>query len=135
MRRRRFLLLAVAAAPALAAETSRESARGTLTLTHDGRPVLQTSDSKAIFLQGDESTMGVLRDERLRNSDFLVLGKFDGPDHFTIDPIHKRAMFVLKDGKQFTISYWCEVCAIRTYSPGKCACCQQETNLDLREKP
>jgi hypothetical protein len=31
------------------------------------------------------------------------------------------------------ITYWCDVCSIRTYTPGKCWCCQQETTLDLRD--
>jgi len=53
--------------------------------------------------------------------------------HFEVDPIHTRAMFVHKDGKRLTISYWCEVCYIRTYTPGTCVCCQKYTDLDLKD--
>ena len=42
-------------------------------------------------------------------------------------------MLVHRDGKKYTISYWCPVCSIRTYTPGKCMCCQEETHLDLEE--
>jgi hypothetical protein len=31
------------------------------------------------------------------------------------------------------VTYWCEVCAIRTYTPGECMCCQENTELDLRD--
>jgi hypothetical protein len=31
------------------------------------------------------------------------------------------------------ITYWCDVCSIRAYTPGPCVCCQQETTLDLRD--
>ena len=31
------------------------------------------------------------------------------------------------------VTYWCEVCAIRSYTPGLCVCCRDETTLDLRD--
>ena len=52
---------------------------------------------------------------------------------FRVDPIHKRNMFVHKEGKRLMISYWCSVCSIRTWQPGSCLCCQDETELDLGE--
>ena len=69
----------------------------------------------------------------LSGMELELIGKFSAPDLFTVDPIHTRAMFVHKNGKRYLITYWCELCAIRTYTPGKCWCCQQETQLDLRE--
>ena len=32
------------------------------------------------------------------------------------------------------VSYWCEVCSIRTFTPGVCMCCQDETAVDLKER-
>ena len=60
-------------------------------------------------------------------------GVREGEGKFRVDQIHKRNMFVHRDGKRLMISYWCEVCSIRTWSPGKCMCCQDETALDLKE--
>jgi hypothetical protein len=60
-------------------------------------------------------------------------GHFSGPAQFIVDPIHTKALFVYHDGKRHTISYWCKVCSIRTYSPGPCMCCQEYTALDLQE--
>lgn len=86
-----------------------------------------------MFLEGDEPTNGVLGDRRLAEADLELIGQFTATDQFLVDPIHTRSMFVHKDGKRLYITYWCEVCAIRTYTPGLCVCCQQETQLDLRE--
>jgi hypothetical protein len=66
-------------------------------------------------------------------TDFEAIGHFNSPDHFEIDPIHTRSMFVHKDGQRLMITYWCDVCYIRTYTPGTCVCCQKYTDLDLRE--
>jgi hypothetical protein len=106
-----------------------ESVRGTLTQS----AVLTTPDGKTILLDGDDSTRAVLNDERLRGMDFEALGHFTAANRFLIDPIHERAMFVHKDGKRLFITYWCDVCYIRTWTPGNCRCCQKYTNLDLRE--
>jgi hypothetical protein len=29
------------------------------------------------------------------------------------------------------VSYWCDICTIRSYTPGPCVCCQKDTTLDL----
>lgn len=77
--------------------------------------------------------MGVLNDKRLAGSDLEAIGHFESPEHFEVDPIHLKSMFVHKDGKRFQITYWCDVCYIRTYTPGPCWCCQKPTDLDLIE--
>lgn len=109
------------------------SIRGKLTQSPDNKPVLELSDRKLVLLEGDEATMGVLNDKRLWGTDFEAIGHYNSPGHFEVDPIHTRAMWVHKDGKRLTISYWCDVCYIRTYSPGICVCCQKYTDLDLSE--
>jgi hypothetical protein len=48
-------------------------------------------------------------------------------------PKPATAMFVHKDGRVKAIAYWCDVCWIRTYTPGPCWRCQKETLLDLRD--
>lgn len=103
--------------------------RGKLVTSPDGKPALQTADG-LILLSGDEPTVGVLKDKRLAGVEFEVLGALNG-NQVTIDPIHTRAMFVHKDGKRLLVTYWCDVCYIRTYTPGVCWCCQDETALDL----
>jgi hypothetical protein len=132
--RRRMFALALIAVPALAAEPSSESVEGVLSVDPSGHPALRTKDGRLIALAGDPSTVGALKDTRLAGTDFEALGHFTAPGEFTVDPIYKRAMFVHKDGKRLMVTYWCDVCGIRSYTPGPCWCCQQETELDLREK-
>jgi hypothetical protein len=115
------------------AAAATPSVRGKLTRSRDNKVALETADHKLIALDGDGPTVGVLDDQRLWGSDFEALGHFNTPDHFEIDGIHNRAMFVHRDGQRLMITYWCDVCYIRTYTPGICVCCQKYTDLDLRE--
>ena len=84
-------------------------------------------------LTGDAGTMLVLGDPRLNGLDFEVVGE-PAPGLFLVGPLHKRSMFVHQGGKRLTITYWCQVCSIRTFTPGVCMCCQDETAVDLKEK-
>jgi hypothetical protein len=133
---RRFFLLTAGllglAATAFAAVPGL-SIRGKLTRSPDQKPALETAPGKLVYLEGDDATMGVLNDKRVWGPDFEAIGHFNSPDHFEIDPIHTRSMFVHKNGKRLMITYWCDVCYIRTYTPGTCVCCQKYTDLDLRE--
>ena len=131
MKRRRFFL--VLASLPVAAAGPGTGLRGRLVQDPLRPPGLKTPDGKLVELEGDEATVGVLRDPRLRNEDFEVLGAFTGPGKFRIDPIHDRALFVYRGGTRLVVTYWCETCAIRTYTPGICQCCQEDTALDPRD--
>ncbi|MCC6588982.1 MAG: hypothetical protein IT168_19955 [Bryobacterales bacterium] len=113
------------------AEDAKASLRGRL---HTGAQPTLAAGSQPVVLTGDKATMSVLADDRLKDADFEVRGQALVNGTFQVGPIHTRAMFVHKGGKILMISYWCEVCSIRTYTPGKCMCCQDETALDLKEK-
>jgi hypothetical protein len=118
----------------LRSQPDKTSLRGRLAAAGDGSPVLEVEARGRIRLTGDAPTVGVLKDRRLAGSDFEVIGRFLAEGAFQIDPIHLRALFVHRGGRRLLVTYWCELCAIRTYTPGICFCCQQETALDLREK-
>ena len=129
MRRRSFLPLLLFAVPALAIETEAEAVRGKLM----AGPAARTSGGKTIALSGDDPTMAVLADERLSGVDLEVHGHTSAPDQFAIDKIHTRSLFAYQNGKKLMVTYWCDVCYIRTYSPGKCWCCQKNTDLDPQD--
>lgn len=120
------------AALARAATETAQGLRGRL-VTGDA-PILETSGGGSLRLTGDKGTMLVLADGRLKNADFEVVGVTAEPGLVRVDPLHKRAMFVHQGGKRLMITYWCEVCSIRTFTPGVCMCCQDETALDLKER-
>lgn len=129
---RRSLLLALLTAMRGAAAVPGLAIRGRLVQSADHKPALALPGQKLVGLTGDEPTMGVLNDKRLAGMELEAIGHFNSPDQFEVDPIHTKALFVHKDGKKLSISYWCDVCYIRTYSPGICVCCQKYTDLDLR---
>lgn len=106
--------------------------RGRLTRNAQGEPTLTPVSGTPISLTGDAPTMGVLRDERLAGTEFEVVGERAASGPVRIRPIHTRSLFAYRDGRRLMVTYWCDICTIRTYTPGKCACCQEETQLDLR---
>ena len=121
------------AAPCLA-QGGVEKVRGILISGPGGQPALKTSQGQLVLPEGDQATEGVLHDKRLAGADMELWGKALPGGRFMVGPIHTRSIFVYKAGKRLMVTYWCDVCAIRTYTPGLCWCCQQETKLDLREK-
>jgi hypothetical protein len=133
MRVLRVAFLFVAAFAAFAEGPKASVVTGTLMQREGMPPAIQAPDGKLVALGGDPDTLGVLNDKRLRGAHLEVKGHFDG-GLFAVDPIHTDALHVHKDGKRLIITYWCELCAIRTYTPGICWCCQENTELDLREK-
>jgi hypothetical protein len=138
MKRRRALLAIIpglAGSTALLRAAAAESAGQTTIrgkLVTGPNPVLSVG-TRQVKLSGDEPTMGVLKDDRLNGVDFEAIGAAKSQDDLAIDKIHTRSMFVHKDGKRLMVTYWCDVCYIRTYTPGICWCCQKNTDLDLRE--
>src|SRR4051794_14249006 len=130
--RKLLVMLALTAAVCFSDSPGSGTVRGKLVLSEGKAPALQV-DSKLVTLDGDEATKGVLNDKRLAGADIEAVGRFTSPDRFVVNAIHTKALFVYHDGKRHTISYWCKVCSIRTYSPGPCMCCQENTALDLQE--
>jgi hypothetical protein len=107
--------------------------RGKLTQRAGQPPALQTADGRLVTLEGDEPALKVLNDKRLNGADLEASGHFTAADRFQVDPNHARTVLAHKDGKLKMITYWCDVCSIRSYEPGPCWCCQAETVLELRD--
>lgn len=133
MRFLRVLLVSAIALGCLAEVQKSTPVRGKLRQREGKPPAVETADHKLISLDGDEPTKKILNDKRLNGFDLEAKGRFTAPDEFVVDPLHTKAMFVHKEGRLKVITYWCDLCSIRTYSPGLCWCCQQETTLDLRD--
>ncbi len=131
---RRFLLTLPALWPsAQAGKNEKETLRGRLRQDEKLPPALVTRDGRTVTLEADSPSEAVLRDRRLASEDFEVVGRFRAPDVFVVDPIHERALFVWRGGRRLVVTYWCDVCSIRAWSPGRCQCCQEEMRLDLRD--
>lgn len=139
MRRRQFGVILLAAGASLlrglaaTGPATRDSVKGKL-VQRTGKPsVIRTDDGREIMLFGDEDTQKVLHDPRLADVTLEAIGHFTAPGQFAVEPIFEKNLFVLKNGKRLRITYWCDVCSIRTYSPGTCVCCQKWTDLDLQD--
>ena len=118
---------------ALSAAEKTETIEGKL-IVHSGKaPALETAAHNVIALDGDQPTRKVLQDERVNVFDVHVTGHFTAPGKFLVDPQHTHALKVHQHDKLQMITYWCEVCGIRAYTPGPCVCCQAETELELRD--
>lgn len=133
MTRRRFSAILLFTPVAAIAAEGRATVTGRLQSSTGGSVLLKTEDGRLITLEGDVSTKAVLRDPRVIKEHFEAVGEWKSADSFLIDPIHKKALFIRRDGQLLVITYWCEVCAIRTYAPGRCQCCQEDTALDPRD--
>jgi hypothetical protein len=129
-----FLCLLPLARPLTAADNIKaETLRGNLIVQSGQQPAVETPDHHRILLDGDQPTRKVLHDERVNGFEMEARGHFTAPDRFLIDPQHTRALLVRERGHLKMITYWCDVCGIRAYTPGPCVCCQKETELDLRD--
>lgn len=115
------------------ADAASVTVRGMLIAREGQTPAIETADHKVVTLAGDGSTEHVLHDKRLAGMEIEAKGHFAAPDRFQVDPFHTHALATFKNGKRLMITYWCDVCSIRSYEPGPCWCCQRETSLDLRE--
>ena len=90
---------------------------------------LVTDTGEVHPLVKDVRSRGFWMDKRLRDRPMeLHVHKFPGlPFVRLIDT------YSFKDGKKFAVDYWCTVCAITTFEPGPCPCCQDA--IELRERP
>ncbi len=127
-------LLLLLAAGLCGAAAPQASLHGKLVQQEGKPPGVDPGGHKLVYVEGEPETLAVLGDQRLAGSEVELAGQFKDPEHFAVGPFYaSKSIFVWKDGKKHTVSYWCPVCSIRAYTPGKCVCCQQETHLDLQE--
>ena len=126
-------IVALAALLGAAPSPPAETLRGTLAISAGHAPALVTAEGREVKLDGDPDTRKILDDPRLNGFEVEAKGHFTAPGRFAIAPIHTRAIMVRRDGKLMLITYFCELCNIRAWTPGPCACCQRETTLELRD--
>lgn len=131
----RYCLFFLAIATTLSAATlpPATTLRGKLAIHENAPATVQTSANQTITLSADDTISKVLADPRLNGFEVEAKGHFTAPDKFRIDPSHTIPFLVRKDGHLKMVTYWCDVCSIRDYTPGPCRCCQRETALDLRD--
>ncbi len=119
-------LLLASGLPAVAAA---ESIQGRLAQPVEGRPLqLIAADGSTVELAVDEFLERTMRDPPLAGRTWEALGRKTADGRFEVD----RA-FTIKNGRRHRVTFYCEICHITTYEPGRCMCCQEMT--ELREIP
>ena len=79
--------------------------------------ILRTHFAKALF------------EDRRYEKETLVLSGRLYPGSSALDVTRFRWV---KDGRVEELYYWCEVCAIKTVDPDRCACCQADVEFRTR---
>ncbi len=104
-------------------------------LAHQGRaPVLKVPvrggrEVKTYRLvPSDEYTSALLGDNRIHGWELRVEGRRKGKDIFQVE-----RLFSVRDGRLHKVTYFCHICNITSYKPGRCDCCQEPT--EVREVP
>ena len=119
-----FLALAAVTAGALPAADRMQVLRGHLRQAPGKEPVIEAADHKSYKVSGDEFTKAQMADSKLNGREMELDGRFTGADQFEASRI-----YTVKNGKRYDVTYWCDVCSIRTHMPGRCMCCQGPTEL------
>ena len=125
------LLLAVLSAAVLTAADApdRATIQGAVSVQDDQTLVLTTAAGVAHELIVEEpDPFHTLQDPALAGRTWELEGFHREGDRFEV-----RALSTIKDGKRYQVSYYCEICHITSYRPGRCMCCQKM--VELRETP
>ena len=94
-----------------------------------GIVALVTDSGEVHPLIKDVRSRGFFMDKRLRDRPMeLHVHKYA-----SLPFVRLIDVYSFKDGKKYKPDYWCTICAITTYQPGPCPCCQDE--IQLRERP
>ncbi len=90
---------------------------------------LKTGDGKIHPLLPTDSAAAVWMDERFRQRELQITARaFPDTDHVEVIKLQS-----LLSGKLHDLYYYCDVCAITTFKPGPCECCQDP--VVFTEKP
>ena len=86
----------------------------------------------------EDLTFHLRRGEFAFKSDLDVVGAMHAEIYLSVDApdtdLWAKVYDVAPDGKRFAVTYWCEKCAIRTYTPGTCWCCRRSSACRTRSR-
>ncbi len=109
------ILLAVAAQDA--------ALQGRLVVEPGKPPVLESGGTPVRLTSARRSIRDTLQDSRISGKELKVIGRSQPDGLFEVDEFY----VVRPDGALYRLVYFCSVCNITRFGPGKCECCQQPT--------
>lgn len=90
---------------------------------------LKTANGKIYPLLPTDSAAAVWMDERFRQRELQITARaFPNTDYIEVIKLQSWLSRKLHD-----LYYYCDVCAITTFKPGPCECCQEP--VEFRETP
>src|SRR5579872_267066 len=119
-----LFVLALAASLSAATLPSATTLCGKLAIHPNGPATVETPDHHTVTLSADDTISQVLSDSRIDGFEVQVKGHFTAADKFQVDPFHTVPLLVRKEGHLKMVTYWCDVCSIRAYTPeiGRASC-------------
>ncbi len=123
-----LLVLSAAIGFPASARSARADSPATLQgkLLNDGDavPILKTTEKEYRLAARTNWLLHTLQDHRLAGREIRAAGELQADGKFKVNHFH-----TLRDGKAYRVRYFCEVCNIEAFEPGKCVCCQEPTEL------
>ncbi len=118
-----FVLGFVAAAWLVAAPAQESAIDGRL-VVEPGKPAAVEMEGKSVPLTSErKSIRDTLQDARISGKRLKLIGRQRPDGSFEVDEFY----VVRPDGSLYRLVYFCDVCNITRFGPGKCECCQQPT--------
>ncbi len=125
----RRVLAVVALAVVASGSATAATVRGRLEPPADGEALrLVSATGEVVRLVAGEGLERTLRDPQLAGRTWEIRGTRMDDGQIEVEKI-----FTVKSGELHRVTYYCEICHIITHEPGRCMCCQGDT--DLREVP
>ena len=94
-----------------------------------GQSVALVTESGELYpIIKDLRSRGLFMDKRMHHRPMeLEVHRYAGLPFLQVIEVYS-----VKEGKKYRVDYWCSICAISTFQPGPCPCCQAE--IELREQ-
>jgi len=89
----------------------------------------KTADGRLITLLRTRNSEALFADARLREKELILKGPFNA----TTGGMEAIVFRSVKGGVAHSLFYWCDICTIRSITPGECVCCREP--VELREIP
>jgi len=96
---------------------------------HEHEWVFKTTEGKLVKLARTKNSEALFVDARLREKALILKGQIH-PATGALEAIVFQSM---KAGVAHSLFYWCDICTIRSITPGECVCCREP--VELREIP
>ena len=113
----------------LVASETQEVAPDHSLVDHDGDSfVFESSEGRRFQATVEGDNWHILSDPQLAERLWEIEGEWVSDGVFAA-----KKIFTVKDGALFQVTYYCEICNITSFRPGRCMCCQED--VELREIP